>query len=76
MVSGDGQFEVCFDFQAGRCTRGDGCRYSHDNGKTAGRGADGCYECGEMGHFGRDCPVRDAASLAPSVIPLRGLSPP
>lgn len=52
-----GGYETCFDFEAGRCSRGDACRYSHDGGASAGRSM-ACYECGEPGHFGRDCPVR------------------
>ena len=53
----NGAPEVCFDFTRGRCTRGESCRFSHDNGMTAGKGGN-CYECGDPGHFGRDCPVR------------------
>ena len=28
--AGGGATQICFDWQKGRCTRGDNCRYSHD----------------------------------------------
>lgn len=37
---------VCFDFQNGRCTRGNSCRYSHE-----------CDECHQLGHGRGECPV-------------------
>lgn len=43
---GGGQREKCGDFLAGRCTRGDRCKYEHDNGsfgRVGGGGADPRY---------------------------------
>eukprot|EP00629_Pelagomonadales_sp_RCC1024_P005529 CAMPEP_0119269500 /NCGR_PEP_ID=MMETSP1329-20130426/6891_1 /TAXON_ID=114041 /ORGANISM="Genus nov. species nov., Strain RCC1024" /LENGTH=89 /DNA_ID=CAMNT_0007269499 /DNA_START=62 /DNA_END=328 /DNA_ORIENTATION=- len=35
---GEGPHMICFDFKAGRCNRGENCKYSHDGGLTAGKG--------------------------------------
>ena len=34
--AGGGGGGACYDFQAGRCTRGDSCRFSHDGGGGGG----------------------------------------
>jgi len=51
---GSGGGGVCFDFQKGRCARGDGCKYRHDEaaGMEAASGAGGAGAGGGGGGGG------------------------
>jgi len=68
--------EACYDFSVGRCTRGDSCRYSHDRVVPIRGKRFLCYECGEEGHFGRDCPIRRAHTVVSADKCLEEDSPP
>ena len=48
--------QVCWDYQAGRCHRGNSCRFQHTMDKSSIQ----CHRCNKYGHYARECPDQAA----------------
>ena len=44
--------QVCWDYQAGQCHRGNNCRFQHTMDKSSIQ----CRHCNKFGHYARECP--------------------
>ena len=53
---------ICFDFQNGKCNRGNECRFSHEQSSTGGGSPPGpavfCWVCQTAGHWSDTCPQK------------------